>query len=63
MLTRATVITRNFALELCYKFKGSDQFPAVLLPSKRDVLQRLMHEENWRSKDAVQIVSKEVFKV
>ena len=50
-------------MEPWYKFKSSDQFLAGLFPRKRDVLHRLMHEENWRSKDAVQIVSKELFKV
>ena len=62
MQTTAT-ITRSFTLESGYNFKSSKYFPAGLLLTKTDVLQRLLHEKNWHSKDAVQTVSKELFNI
>ena len=53
MLTRATAIAGGFTLEPWFNFKSKDYFPADFLPTKKDVLQKLLHEENWRCKDAV----------
>ena len=58
MLARATAIVRTFALDPWYKFQSTDQFPEVVLPTKRAVLQRLLHKQNWHGKNAVATVSK-----
>ena len=62
MLTKASSIARNFTLELWYKFQSINQFPDGVL-TKRDVLQRLLHEDNWHTKNAVQTVSNELFDI
>ena len=63
MLTRASLIARTFTLEPWYKFQSINQFPDGVLPTKRDVLQRLLHEDNWLTKNAVQTVSNELFDI
>ena len=63
MLTRASSIARTFTLEPWYKFQSINQFPDGVFPTKRDVLQRLLHEDNWHTKNAVQTVSNELFDI
>ena len=63
MLTRASSIARTFTLEPWYKFQCINQFPDGVLSTKRDVLQRLLHEDNWHTKNAVQTVSNELFDI
>ena len=38
-----------------------DSFPNRVFPTKRDVLQRLLHERNWRTRAAVVIVANELY--
>ena len=52
MLTRKAV-TRVCERQGKYLFKSCDFFPIGVLPAKRDVLQRLLHERNWRTAAAV----------
>ena len=35
-----------------YLFKSCDSFPNGVLSTKRDVLQRLLHERNWQTRAA-----------
>ena len=59
---RTTAIARTFALDPWYTFQSTDQFPEGVFPTNRDILQSLLHEQNWHGKNAVQTVSKELFK-
>ena len=49
MLIRKAVI-RIFEHQEKNLFKSCDSFPNGVLPTKRDVLQRLLHERNWEQK-------------
>ena len=42
-------------------FKSCDSFPNGVLPTKRDVLQRSLHERNWRTRAAAVIVANELY--
>ena len=44
-----------------YLFKSCDSFLNGVLPIKRDVLQRLLHERNWRTRSAAVIVANELY--
>ena len=63
MLTRASSIARTVTSEPWYKFQSINQFPDGVLPTKRDVLQRLLHEDSWHTKNAVQTVFNELFDI
>ena len=45
-----------------YKLQSTDQFSEGVLPTKRAVLQRLLHEQNWHGKNPALTLSKELFK-
>ena len=59
MLTRKAV-TRVCERQGKYLFKSCDSFPNGVLSTKRDVLQRLLHERNWRTRAAAVIVANEL---
>ena len=61
MLTSKPV-TRVCERQGKYLFKSCDSFPNGVLPTKRDVLQRLLHERNWRTRAAAVIVANELYK-
>ena len=44
-----------------YLFNNCDSFPNRVLPTKRNVLQRLLHERNWRTRTAAVIVANELY--
>lgn len=59
------MLTRKAATRICkcegqYEFKSSDSLPKGILPTKRDVLQRLLHEKNWRTRPAATTVATEL---
>ena len=59
------MLARKAVIRVCerlgkYIFKSCDFFPHGVLPTKRDVLQRLLHETNWRTRAAV-IVANELY--
>ena len=59
--------TRKVVTKVCerqekYLFKSCDFFPNGVLPIKRDVLQRLLNERNWRTRAAVVIVENKLYK-
>ena len=60
MLTRKAV-TRVCERQRKYLFKSCDSFPIGFLPTKRDVLQRLHHERNWRTRAAAVIIANELY--
>ena len=60
MLTRKAV-TRVCECQGKYLFKSCDSFPNGVLPTKRDVLQRLLHERNWRTRAAAAIFANELY--
>ena len=39
----------------------SDSFPNGVFPTKRDVLQRLLHERNWQTRAAAVIVANDLY--
>ena len=60
------MLTRKAVCGVCehqgkYLFKSCDSFPNSVLPNKRDVLQRLLHKRNWRTKAAAVIVTNELY--
>ena len=60
------MLTRKAVARVCerqgkYIFKSCDSFPNGVLPTKRDVLQRLLHERNWRTRAAAVIVANELY--
>ena len=60
MLTRKAV-TRVCERQGKYLFKSCDFFPNGVLPTKRDVLQRLLYERNWRTRAAAVIVANKLY--
>ena len=60
MLTRKTVI-RVCERQRKYLFKSCHSFPNGVLPTKRDVLQRLLHERIWRTGAAAVTVANELY--
>ena len=60
MLTKKTV-TRVCERQGKYLFKSCDSFSNGVLPIKKDVLQRLLHERNWRTRAATVIVANELW--
>ena len=44
-----------------YLFKSCDSFPNGVLLTKRDVLQRLLQERNWRTRAAGVIVANQLY--
>ena len=60
MLTRKAV-TRVCERQGNYLFKSYDYFPNGVLPTKRDVLQRLLHERNWLTRAAAVVVANELY--
>ena len=61
MLTRKAV-TRVCERQGKYSFKSCDSFPKNVLPTKRDVLQRLLHERTWRTRPTAFVVANELSK-
>ena len=60
MLTRKSV-TRVCECQGKYLFKSCDSFPNVVLPTKRDVLQRLLNEKNWQTRTTSVIVANKLY--
>ena len=60
MLTRK-VVTRVCECHGKYLFKSCDSFPKGVFATKKDVLQRLLHERNWRPRAAAVIVANELY--
>ena len=59
MLTRKAT-TRVCERQSKYSLKSTATFPQCVLPTKRDVLQRLLHERNWRKTSAAVTVAYEL---
>ena len=60
------MLTRKAVTKVCerqekYLFKSCDSFPSGFLPTKRNVLQRLLYERNWQTRAAVVIVANELY--
>ena len=61
MATRQTSIIRICELQDGYLFVSKECFPDKdMLPTKKEVLQRILHENNWRTKQAADLVAKEL---
>ena len=60
MLTRKDA-TRVYGRQEKYLLKSCDSFPNGVLPTKRDLLQRLLHERNWQTRAAVVIAANELY--
>ena len=60
MLTRKAV-TRVCERQEKYLFESCDYFANGVLPTKRDLLQRSLHERNWRTSAAAVIVANELY--
>ena len=60
MFTRKAV-TRVCERQGKYLFKSCDFFANGVLPIKRDVLQRLLHERSWRTRAAAVTVANELY--
>ena len=59
--TRRSSIRRMCEVTGQCKFISKEKFPdGGMLPTKREVLERMLHEENWRSKTAANTVTKEL---
>ena len=57
MLTRRAATKRICAVDGKYEFHSMDSLveegiKGKVLPNKRDVLQRMLHEDNWRTEKA-----------
>ena len=60
MLSRKP-ITRVCEHQEKYLFKSCDSFPNGVLPTKGDVLQRLLHKRNWQTRAAAVIIANELY--
>ena len=61
------MLTRKAVIRVCerqgkYLFESCDSFPSGVLPIKRDVLQRLLHERNWQTRAASVIFANKLYK-
>ena len=63
MLTRRRAATRVCKSEGFYEFTSKDGFVRDVLPTKRDVLQRLLHEDCWQTRAAREVVAQELVDV
>ena len=61
MLIRKAV-TRVCEHQEKYFFKSCDSFPNGVVPTKRDVLKRLLHERNWQTRASAVIVANKLYK-
>ena len=61
MATRQTSIKRICKLQGRYRLVSKECFPDKgMLPTKKEVLQQILHEDNWRTKQAADLVAKEL---
>ena len=59
MATRQTSLKRISELQGRYRFVSKKYFPDKgMLPTKKEVLQQIPHEDNWRTKQAADLVAK-----
>ena len=56
-------VTRFCERQGKYLFKSCDSFVNSVLPTKRDVLQKLLHERNWRTRAAAVIVANKLYEL
>ena len=61
MLTRKSSTKRARRCENYYEYKSRDYFNPGILPTKQDVLERLLFEDNWRQKEAATTVAEELY--
>ena len=61
MLTRKSSTKRVHRCENYYEYKSRDHFNPGILPTKQDVLERLLFEDNWRQKEAATTVAEELY--
>ena len=62
------MFTRKAVIRVCerqekYLFKSCDSFPNGVLPTKRDILQRLLYERNWQTRAAAVIVANQLYEL
>ena len=60
---RRKAATRICKSEGFYEFTSKDSFTKNILPTKRDVLQRMLHESHWQTKVAYEVVAQELVDV
>ena len=61
MATRQTSIKRICELQGKHRFVSKECFPDKgMLPTKKEVLQHILLEDNWRTKQAADLLAKEL---
>ena len=63
MLTRKFAIKRVRQCVDYLEFKSRSEFKPGILPTKQEVLERLIYEDKWRQKEAANTVAEELFKI
>ena len=63
MLTRKASTTRTCRSEGFYEFTSKKSFAKNTLPTKRDVVQRMLHESHWQTKAAFEVAAQELVNV
>ena len=63
MLTRKCAIKRVRQCVDYYEFTSRSEFKPGILPTKQDVLERLIYEDKWRQKEAANTVAEEMFTI
>ena len=63
MLTRKSAIKRERQCVDYYEFTSRSEFKPGILPTKEDVLERLIYEDKWKQKEAANTVAEELFTI
>ena len=63
MLTRKFSVGRICSSKRFYKFTSKNSFSKNTLPTKRDVLERLLHKSHWQTRAAHEVVAQELIDV
>ena len=61
MATRHTSIKRIYEIQGKYRFVSKECFPdKAKLATRKEVLKQILHEDNWRTKQAADFVAKKI---
>jgi len=63
MVTRSTFIKLTKVLHSGHAFHSKEKLPSEKLPTKRDVIERVLNEENFLQQSAARVVAKELINI
>jgi len=63
MVTRSTSVKLTKVLHSGHVFRSKEKLPSEKLPTKRDVIERVLNEENFLQQSAAGVVAKELINI